>query len=146
MRVLLRTAVAQPPAQVMAGFTQALFVALAPPFPKLVLHRFDGSRTGDVVEIELKTGLANLHWTSLITDSGVLPDGTHFFIDEGQTLPPPLRRWRHRHLVQPGPAGGSVVVDDLEYSTGRAWLDALLWPAMWAQFAWRKPIYRRWFG
>ena len=56
MRVLLRTAVAQPPAQVMAGFTRALFVALAPPVPKLVLHRFDGSRTGDVVEIELKTG------------------------------------------------------------------------------------------
>ncbi len=130
----------------MAGFTRALFVALAPPFPKLVLHRFDGSRTGDVVEIELKTGLANLHWTSLITADGIRPDGTHFFIDEGQTLPLPLRRWRHQHLVEPGPGGGAVVVDDLEYSTGRGWLDVLIWPAMWAQFAWRKPIYRKWFG
>lgn len=130
----------------MAGFTRALFVALAPPFPKLVLHRFDGSQQGDVVEIELKTGLKNLHWTSLITADGIRPDGTHFFIDEGQTLPPPLRRWRHQHLVEPGPGGGSVIVDDLEYSTGRPWLDVLLWPAMWAQFAWRKPIYKRWFG
>ena len=110
----------------MAGFTEALFVALAPPFPRLVLHRFDGSRTGDLVEIELKTGLANLRWTSCITADGIRPDGTHYFIDEGQTLPPPLRQWRHQHLVEPAPAGGSVIVDDLTYSTGRPWLDALL--------------------
>ena len=129
----------------MAGFTRQLFLALAPPFPRLRLHRFDGCRTGDVVEIELRTGLTNLRWTSRITADGVLADGTHYFVDEGQVLPPPLRYWRHRHLVQPGPAGGSVIVDDLEYRTAYRWLDALLYPAMWAQFAWRRPIYRRWF-
>ena len=130
----------------MAGFTRALFLALAPPFPRLHLRRFDGCRTGDVVEIELRTGLKTLPWTSLITEDGVLPDGTHYFVDEGQVLPPPLRSWRHRHLVRPGPAGGSVIVDDLEYRTAYRWLDALLYPALWAQFAWRRPIYRRWFG
>jgi len=146
MRVLVSTAVAQPPAQVMAGFTQALFLALAPPFPALTLRRFDGCRTGDVVEIELNTGIKRLPWTSRIVDHGVRPDGTHFFVDEGQVLPPPLRFWRHRHLIQPGPNGSSVIADDLEYSTGAWWLDVVLYPAMWAQFAWRKPIYRRWFG
>ena len=146
MRVLLRTTVAQPPAQVMAGFTEKLFVALAPPFPKLRLLRFDGSRTGDQVEIELNTLVARLRWTSLIVDDGALPDGTLFFIDEGQQLPPPLRYWRHRHLVEPAPNGGSIIVDDLEYRTASPVLDALLYPAMWAQFAWRKPIYRRWFA
>ena len=130
----------------MAGFTRELFVALAPPFPRLRLLRFDGSRTGDQVEIELDTLVKRLRWTSLITDDGVRPDGTHFFVDEGQTLPPPLRYWQHRHLVQPAPNGGSIIVDDLEYRTASPLLDALLYPAMWAQFAWRKPIYRRWFG
>ena len=146
MRVVLRTPVPQAPAQVMAGFTQALFVALAPPFPKLRVLRFDGCRTGDKVEIELDTLIKRLPWTSLITDDGVRPDGTHFFVDEGQTLPPPLRYWQHQHRIEPGPAGGSVIVDDLEYRTTSRWLDALLYPAMWAQFAWRRPIYRRWFG
>ena len=145
MRVILRTAVPQSPAQVMAGFTRELFVALAPPFPKLLLRRFDGCRAGDVVEIELDTLVKKLPWTSLITDDGVLPDGTHFFVDEGQILPPPLRYWRHRHLIEPGPAGGSIIVDNLEYRTAFRALDALLYSAMWAQFAWRKPIYRRWF-
>ena len=145
MHVILRTAVAQPPAQVMAGFTRELFIALAPPFPKLRLLRFDGCRTGDQVEIELDTLVKRLPWTSLIVDDGQLADGTLFFVDEGQTLPSPLRYWRHRHLIQPGPQGGSIIVDDLEYRTATPALDALLYPAMWAQFAWRKPIYRRWF-
>ncbi|GAB3332369.1 hypothetical protein ACFQT0_04825 [Hymenobacter humi] len=146
MLVTLRTAVAQAPAQVMAGFTRALFVALAPPFPRLRVLRFDGCRTGDHVEIELNTLVKRLRWTSLIVDNGEMPDGTVFFVDEGQVLPPPLRFWRHRHLIQPGPQGGSVIVDDLEYRTASPLLDVLLYPAMWAQFAWRKPIYRRWFG
>lgn len=146
MRVVLRTPVSQLPAQVMAGFTRALFVALAPPFPKLRVLRFDGCRTGDKVEIELDTVVKRLLWTSLITDDGVRPDGTHFFIDEGQLLPPPLRYWRHHHRIEPGPDGGSVIVDDLEYRTASRLLDVLLYPAVWAQFAWRQPIYRRWFG
>jgi ligand-binding SRPBCC domain-containing protein len=146
MFVTLRTTVAQLPAQVMAGFTRELFVALAPPFPKLRVQRFDGCRTGDQVEIELDTLVKRLPWTSLIVDDGQLPDGTHFFIDEGQLLPPPLRYWRHRHLIQPSAAGGSVIVDALEYRTASKLLDALIYPAMWAQFAWRRPIYRRWFG
>jgi len=146
LKITLRTAVAQPPAQVMAGFTRALFVALAPPFPRLRVLRFDGCRTGDHVEIELNTLVKRLPWTSLIVDDGQLPDGTLYFVDEGQLLPPPLRYWRHQHLIQPGPNGSSVVVDALEYRTASPLLDALLYPAMWAQFAWRKPIYRRWFG
>lgn len=145
MHVTLRTAVSQPPAVVMAGFTRELFVALAPPFPRLRLLRFDGCHSGDRVEIELDTLVKRLSWTSLIVDDGTQPDGTHFFVDEGQVLPPPLRFWRHRHLIQPGPNGGSVIVDALEYRTASRLLDALIYPAMWAQFAWRRPIYRRWF-
>ena len=145
MKVILRTSVSQPPAQVMAGFTRDLFVALAPPFPKLRVLRFDGCRTGDKVEIELDTVVKRLSWTSLIVDDGVRSDGTYFFIDEGQVLPPPLRYWRHHHRIEPSPQGGSVIVDDLEDRTASRLLDTLLYPAMWAQFAWRKPIYRRWF-
>ena len=146
MHLTLRTPVAQPPALVLAGFTRELFLALAPPFPKLRLHRFDGCRRGDQVEIELRAGPVSQRWTSLITDDGQLPDGTLYFVDEGQTLPGPLRYWRHRHLIEPGPDGGSVIVDAIEFRTASPLLDALLYPAMWAQFAYRKPIYRRVFG
>jgi ligand-binding SRPBCC domain-containing protein len=146
MHLTLRTPVAQLPAQVMAGFTRELFLALAPPFPKLHLLRFDGCRRGDEVEIELQAGPLRQRWTSLITDHGQLSDGTLYFIDEGRQLPGPLRYWRHRHLIEPGPHGGSVIVDAIEFRTASPLLDALIYPAMWAQFTYRKPIYRRLFG
>ena len=145
MKLLLHTTVSQPPARVMAGFTRELFMALAPPFPRMHLRRYDGSRRGDLIEIELNTLVKKLRWTSVITDDGVLPDGTHYFVDEGQILPPPLRFWRHRHLLQPAPGGGTIITEDLEYRTRFYWLDVLLRPAMWAMLVWRKPIYRRRF-
>ncbi|QIX61613.1 hypothetical protein FY528_06665 [Hymenobacter lutimineralis] len=146
MHLLLRTHVAAPPAQVWQGFTRELFLALAPPFPPMRLLRFDGCQRGDEVEIELGGGPLRRRWTSLITEHGVQPDGTYFFVDEGQELPPPLVGWRHRHLLQPSADGGTIIVEDITYHTRFAWLDKLMYPVMWAQFAVRGPVYRRWFG
>ncbi|MCC2545670.1 hypothetical protein LJY25_04375 [Hymenobacter sp. BT175] len=145
MHLLLRTRVAQPPRQVLAGFTRELFLALAPPFPRLNLLRFDGCLTGDQVEIELVAGPVRQRWTSLITDHGEQPDGTCFFVDEGQQLPGPLRYWRHRHLIEPA-GTGSTITEDIEYRTASPLLDRLLYPVMWAQFAYRSPVYQRLFG
>lgn len=146
MHLLICTHVAAPPAQVWAGFTRELFLALAPPFPPFRLLRFDGCQQGDEVHLELGAGPLRRPWTSLITEHGHQSDGTYYFVDEGQVLPPPLRYWRHRHLMRPAPGGGTFIVEDLEYRTRFRWLDALLRPVVWAQFAWRRPIYRRWFG
>ena len=146
MHLYLRTHVAAAPAQVSAGFTRKLFLALAPPFPPFRLLRFGGCRRGDQVEIELGAGPLRTRWTSLITEHGELPDGTFYFVDEGQVLPAPLRFWQHRHLMQPAPDGGTFIVEDITYRTRSPLLDQLLYPVLWAQFAWRRPIYRRWFA
>ncbi|WP_375436738.1 hypothetical protein [uncultured Hymenobacter sp.] len=146
MHLYLRTHVAASPVQVSAGFTRELFLALAPPFPPFHLLRFDGCQRGDEVHIELGAGPLRRCWTSLITDNGTTPDGTHYFVDKGQVLPAPLRYWQHRHLMQPAPGGGCYIVEDIEYRTASSLLDRLLYPVMWAQFVWRRPIYRRWFG
>ncbi|GAA4390990.1 hypothetical protein [Hymenobacter koreensis] len=147
MHLLLRTPVAQPPAAVWAGFTRQLFIDLAPPAPQLRLLRFDGCQRGDVVEIELHLGPLRLaRWTSLITEHGELANGGRYFVDQGQEVPAPLRFWRHRHLMEAAPNGGTVIVDAIEYRTASPLLDRLLYPFMWAQFAWRGPVYRRVFG
>ncbi len=148
MRLLLTTLLphAPAPAAVLARFDAALFRALAPPFPRLHIDRFDGSRPGDIVAIRLDWGLFRQTWTSLITAADHTGDQA-WFTDEGQTLPWPLRRWRHRHRVERDPATGrTAIIDDVEYATGLRVLDALLYPLLWAQFAYRRPIYRRWLG
>ncbi|CAN5894354.1 hypothetical protein BH24BAC1_BH24BAC1_28070 [soil metagenome] len=129
---------------ILEAFDESLFRQLAPPFPRLRLLRFDGSRPGDMVEIELLTGLKRFRWTSRITDRQVT-ETEAWFTDQGQELPPPLQYWRHRHLVTNRGNGQATIHDIIDYRTGFRLLDGLLYPLLWAQFAYRKPVYWRVF-
>ena len=144
MRIHLKTAVQQDYITVFNAFDERLFRRLSPPYPRLKLLRFDGSMPGDVVEVELQTGLKSFCWTSLITEREVT-DTEAWFVDQGQQLPPPLRYWHHRHLIAKT-GRGAVIHDIITYSTGIKALDLLLYPLMLGQFSMRKPVYRKVFG
>lgn len=143
MQLHLKTTVQQDYLTVFHAFDEQLFRKLSPPYPRLKLLRFDGSAPGDVVEVELQTGLKAFRWTSLITERKVT-DTEAYFIDQGQELPPPLRYWHHRHLVSKN-GNGTIIHDIITYRTGSNLLDLLLYPLMLAQFSMRKPIYRKVF-
>ncbi len=147
MRLLLTTTVANPdPHAVLARFDGALFQALAPPFPRLQVERFDGCRPGDLVALRMDWGLGSQAWVSRITAAGQTAT-TAWFVDEGETLPWPFRQWRHWHLIEEDAThGGSIVTDDLTYHTASPIFDWLVRPALWALLAYRKPIYRRLLG
>lgn len=130
--------------KVFNAFDEKLFRKLSPPYPKLKLIRFDGSAPGDVVDVELQTGLKSFRWTSLIVDRKVT-DSEAYFVDEGQQLPPPLRTWHHKHLVSKN-GSGAIIHDIITYSTGIKPLDLLLYPLMKLQFGMRGPVYQREFG
>lgn len=144
MQLHLKTRVRQNYRHVFAAFDEQLFRKLAPPYPKLKLLRFDGSAPGDVVEVELQTGIKSFRWTSLITDR-IINDTEAYFIDEGQQLPPPLKLWHHKHLVTKA-GSGAIIHDIITYQTGTKLLDSLLYPFMLAGFGMRGPVYRRIFG
>jgi ligand-binding SRPBCC domain-containing protein len=129
---------------VFSGFDEKLFRRLAPPYPRLRLLRFDGSQPGDLVEIELLTGFRRFRWTSRITERQVT-DTEAWFTDQGEELPPPLRFWHHRHLVTRR-GTGATIHDLITYRTRSRLLDLLLYPLLWAQFAYRKPVYRKAFS
>lgn len=144
MRIHLKTTVQQDFLTVFNAFDEKLFRRLSPPFPRLKLLRFDGSKPGDVVEVELQTGIKSFRWTSLIIEREVT-DTEAYFIDQGQVLPPPLRYWHHKHLVTKS-GSGAIIHDIITYSTGHKLADLLLFPLMLAQFGMRKPVYRKVFG
>lgn len=143
MRIHLKTAVQQDFLTVFDAFDEQLFRKLSPPYPRLKLLRFDGSEPGDMVEVELQTGIRSFRWTSRITERNIT--GTEaYFIDQGQELPPPLRYWHHKHLVTKND-NGAIIHDIITYSTGIKALDLLLYPLMLGQFSMRKPVYRKVF-
>ena len=143
MLLHLKTTVQQDFRSVFHAFDEQLFRKLAPPYPKLKLLRFDGSAPGDVVEVELQTGIKAFRWTSLITEREI-KETEAWFVDEGQEVPPPLRKWRHKHLVTKH-GSGAIIHDIIEYSTGYKALDAVLYPVMLAAFGMRKPVYKEVF-
>ncbi|AQG78362.1 SRPBCC family protein [Spirosoma montaniterrae] len=145
MHLLLQTHVNQAPATVWAGFTRNLFNQLSPPFPPVDVVRFDGCLTGDIVHLRLNFLLFRQDWISLITDQQTTPNEI-FFIDEGTKLPFFLTYWQHRHRLLTDPAGGTIIADDITFRTPFWLTDYLMYPLMWLQFAYRKPIYRRIFS
>ncbi len=144
MRIKLSTTVNRPYLEVKAAFTEDLFMSLNPPFPPVKLLRFDGCTTNDVVSLELNFIFFKQQWVSLITED--LTDSQQFmFVDEGTKLPFFLRQWRHRHqIVKAG--NQCVIVDDIQYKAPNWLLGALLYPALFLQFLYRKPIYKRLLG
>lgn len=144
MRLIITTHVAQDYRAVQQGFREDLFRQLNPPFPPVRLNRFEGSRAGDIVELELDFLLFRQTWRSLITADGS-SELEWYFIDEGVQLPFFLSYWKHHHRVVKE-AEGSRIIDDIRFRSPFRMLDYLLYPVLLLQFWYRKPVYKRVFG
>lgn len=144
MHLRIESPVDTPLASVKMGFTRELFLRLNPPFPPVKLLRFDGCEKGDEVGLELNFILFKQKWISDITDSGE-KEGQWFFLDEGRKLPFFLRSWKHQHVVQSVSKSESKIIDDIHFTTGTLLTDLLLFPALYVQFLYRKPIYKKYF-
>ena len=128
---------------VKSGFTQNLFLKLNPPFPPVKLLEFGGCNEGDKVALQLNFILFKQMWISDITED-YTTDKRWFFVDQGTKLPFFLKTWKHHHEVQ-ALDQGSLIVDDINYSTGTWLTDLLMYLPLLGQFLYRKPIYKKIF-
>ena len=129
---------------VMAKFTSELFILLAPPFPKIKLLRFDGSEKGNEIHLEMHVIFFKTEWISLITDH-VSKENQIYFIDEGTSIPAPIKYWRHRHVIRNANAI-LFIDDDLTFTSGNKIVDILLFPFVYGLLFYRKPIYKKYFN
>ena len=143
MRLKIETKVFARLDKVSRGFNEQLFKALNPPFPPVKLLKFGGCEKGDKVVLELNFLLFKQIWQSDITDHGE-SEREWYFVDEGVKLPFFLKTWRHRHIVRSTP-NGSVIIDDIEFSTGTIVTDFIMYPVLFAHFLYRKPVYKKVF-
>ncbi len=144
MRITISTPVKQSRLAVAQGFNQELFKKLSPPFPPVKLLRFDGSEKGDIVSLELNFIVFKQVWESHIVESGETKK-EWYFVDVGKRLPFFLTCWQHRHrVVQAGTH--AAIINDIIFETPFFITDFLLYPVMWLQFLYRKPVYKRVFG
>lgn len=143
MKITIKTRVNSDLQKVKSGFTEELFLSLNPPFPPVKLLEFGGCQTGDVVSLQLNFILFKQTWTSHIIEDGKSEQQWHF-VDQGVKLPFFLKSWTHRHVVRKG-VKGSVIMDDITYTTGTLITDLLMYPVLLGQFLYRKPVYKKIF-
>lgn len=144
VKITLNTQVDQSLPNVIEGFNAELFLKLNPPFPTVKLKQFDGCITGDTVSLELNFILFKQIWTSKITEDEKTDDA-FFFVDEGIKLPFFFKSWRHKHLLC-RQGDKTVITDAITYRTPFILLDWIMYPLLYLQFLYRKPIYRSVFG
>lgn len=143
MKVTITTPVEQSYLEVKEGFNETLFTQLSPPFPPVRLLRFDGSKKGDFVSLELNFIFFKQKWTSEIMED-VLTDAEFYFVDQGVELPFFLKEWKHTHRILKH-GDGAIIRDEIEYKAPFFLLTWLLYPSMLVQFWYRTPIYQRIF-
>ena len=138
MKIYIKTAIPRNYKEVFARFDLNLFTKLSPPLVSLKVIRFDGCKKGDEVHLNVAGKL----WISHITE--YYEDKTQiYFVDIGHTIPAPLTYWKHIHRIESNGETSSQVVDDIDFSTGNAFLDKLIYPGLYAMFMLRKPIYKK---
>lgn len=145
MKIWLATEVPGYYTEVFNAFEKDLFEALSPRLVDVEVMEFGGSKPGDRVHIRINTPFGKQDWVSLITDQQIGEEEC-LFTDEGETLPAPLTFWRHHHRVQRVSDNVSRIIDDIEYKAGNPILTRAAYPFLRAQFAARKPIYKKYFS
>lgn len=143
MKIQIKTKVEASLQRVKEGFTKDLFLSLNPPFPPVKLVQFDGCEAGDKVVLELNFILFKQKWISDIVKDQETNE-SWYFIDVGSKLPFFLRKWKHQHGVEKS-ISGSIIIDDINFSTGFILTDLLMLPLLYFQFLYRKPIYKKRF-
>ena len=145
MKINIQTPVRQNIEQVWSGFNESLFTQLSPPFPPVNLLRFDGSEKGDEVHLELNLLIFKQLWISLITENEKTTEEI-YFIDEGIKLPFFLSSWKHRHrivkAIDEKKQTQSLIIDEIEFESPFGFL---IYPALYLQFLYRRPIYQKIF-
>ncbi|MDW8203875.1 MAG: hypothetical protein RMJ87_02495 [Cytophagales bacterium] len=127
-----------------ANFNKNLFQALSPPFPPVRLLRFDGSLKDDEVHLQLDFFVFKQMWISKISEQETTPEQISF-VDEGIQLPFFLSYWRHKHVLQALPNGGTRISDEVTFKSSIKMIEYVLFPVLYLQFLYRKPIYKRYF-
>jgi len=143
MKITVSTRVDKNYLEVKEGFTEKLFLNLNPPFPPVKLLRFDGSSKGDIVILELNFFIFKQKWTSKITADHT-DENEFYFIDEGIELPFFLKKWKHKHRVIKS-GSGSLIKDEIDYTGKFGLMTLLLFPVLYGQFLYRKPVYKKIF-
>jgi ligand-binding SRPBCC domain-containing protein len=109
----------------------------------VIIRRFDGIKTGNLIILDLNFLLFRWHWSGIIS-SFEENSQELIFVDEGKILPPFLSSWRHRHVIKKV-NDGTKILDEIEFRPAKGWPEWLVRGMIWLQMMPRNRIYKAYF-
>ena len=143
MRIVIRSVVNAPFKRVAGDFGAELFRFLLPPEFVATLVAYEDSVPGSKVHIQFKLPFPS-EWISIIK-SEEKTEGRYVFVDEGEKLPFPLKKWKHIHSVVKRDESTTEIIDDMNFTTGTIPLDFFVYPVLYLAFYPRKKLYKKYF-
>jgi len=143
MKILINSKIKAPFNQIANGFNKDLFRFLLPPKKVASLIRYEGEKPGSIIHIRFNLPWRS-DWISRITEKNK-DQNEYYFIDTGVILPFGLKRWMHRHIVKRINTEESMIVDEINFSTGNKVFDFLIYPILYLVFYPRKRSYKKYF-
>lgn len=142
--MVVKHRVPHPMHSVWALFTRDLFLALAPAWPRLQVHVFEGCYPGNRVELSLNFGLFQAEWKGRVTQQGESEQEIQF-TDVALQPPLGLSYWQHTHRLIRLSEQETLLVEDIYLQGRNPLMTALLWLAFWGQMRLRGSAYRAYF-
>lgn len=143
MKLIIKQKVKGNYKEVMKRFDKDLFEALKPKNGKMEVIEFTGSKKGDKVKLKFLSPF-KADWISDIIDD-YENENESVFVDVGRVLPFPLKKWTHNHIVKKIDEDHSLIIDNMEFSSGFWLVDLFMLPGLWFVFSPRKKIYKEYF-
>lgn len=125
------------------GFNEELFRFLLPPENIAKLIRYDGEKPGSIVHIRFYFPWKS-NWISKVTESEKHAN-EYIFIDKGLDLPFGLKHWKHQHKLIKINNESTLIVDEIDFSTGYKLLNYIIYPFLYFSFEPRKKLYKKYF-
>jgi ligand-binding SRPBCC domain-containing protein len=143
MKIQINSTVKTSYQRVTEGFNEKLFRYLLPPESVAKLVRYDGEEPESKIHIRFYLPWKS-DWISRITESKKQAN-EYYFIDKGVKLPFGLKQWTHKHIIKRISTEESMIVDEIDFSTGFNLTDFLVYPFLYFAFLPRKRSYRKYF-
>ncbi len=128
--------------KVKSHFNRSLFAFLTKGRARII--RYDGQKAGDVIELEVAVLGKLQKWKgTILADKST--DQYYLFIDTAHQLPFPLSFWKHVHFLRKNNNESSTITDRIHFSTGKLFLDTLLFLPLFCMFYVRKWQYKKFY-
>lgn len=141
-KIIFKKKVKSSLSQIEKKINKNFFEKMIPSFYPIGIHDYEGTQDGAEFTLALKGPYALKIWKGQL-HSFSKNEREYQFVDEGKKLPFPFKSWLHKHRFVESQAGGTYLVDEIEFDCGDEKIEAVMEIILTIYFKYRQLQYQK---